>query len=225
MKISELISSIRGMNKFVNSESIISDRFIYNEASSIKNMLVKQEENKQRLFSVDAVFKTILNVSLTDVDTIEACGIDSDCFIRRSKDKLPKIIEGTGGPLIKAVTSLDGLTRVTIISEDSYARKLVINDKHAKNEPWAFIRNDYLYLPNVSWAAAKVSAIFENPEEVDALNDCGDGVNPDCLPMGEREFPIPNYLEDTLKELLNNRLLNYYHRIVEDTNLNKNSTK
>ncbi len=158
------------------------------------------------------------------VDTVEACGIESDCVVMRSKYKLPKIVESSGGYLLRKVTSLDATsgTVVTLITDLSYGRKLKIGDKHAKSEVWAFMRNGYLYMPNVKWPAVLVEGIFEDPDEIDALNACGDDEPISCTPIYEQEFPIPNYLEKALKDLLNNSLLNYYHRLREDTSQNKN---
>lgn len=226
MTISELISSIRGMNKLINADSRITDRFIYSEASSIKNTLLKQEENKQRLYIMSSLFKTINRVDMIKVDTIEACGIDSDCIIMRSKYKLPKIVESVGGYMIRKIASLDATsgTVVTITTDLSYGRKLKINDKHARNEVWAFIRNEFLYMPNVRWPAVIVEALFEDPDEIDNLNSCDQDII-ECTPAYERQFPIPNYLEKPLKDLLNNSLLNYYHRLQEDTNINKSNIK
>lgn len=211
------------MNKLINADSRITDRFIYNEAVSIKNTLLKQEQYKQRLFGVDNLFSTINKVDMIKVDTIEACGIDSDCYIMRSKDKLPNMIESFGGAIIRKVASLDGAhgTVVTVTTDLSFGRKLRINDKHAKNEVYAFIKNKYLYLPNAKWPAVLVEAIFEDPDEIESLNSCDDEKPIVCTPMYDRSFPIPNYLEKPLKDLLNNSLLNYYHRLQEDVNINK----
>lgn len=224
MTISELISSIRGMNKLINADSRITDRFIYAEAVSIKNTLLKQEADKQRLFSNSDLFSTLNKVELIEVDTIEACGIDSDCKIRRTKHKLPKIVQSAGGPLIRRVAALDGNSIATIITDISFIRKLGINDKHAKGDVLFYLAGEYGYFPNVTWPYAIIEAIFEDPDEVDNLNSCEkDTIN--CTPMHERTFPIPNYLETPLKTLLNNSLLNYYHRLREDTEINKNNLK
>lgn len=215
------------MNKLINADSRITDRFIYNEALSIKNTLLKQEQYKQRLFGVDNIFKTINKVDMIKVDTIEACGINSDCYIMRSKDPLPDMVESFGGPIIRKVASLDGAhgTVATITTDLSFGRKLRINDKHAKNEIYAFIKNKYLYIPNAKWPAALVEAVFEDPDEIDSLNSCDDEKPIVCTPIYDRAFPIPSYLEKPLKDLLNNSLLNYYHRLQEDVNVNKNPSK
>lgn len=215
------------MNKLINADARITDRFIYNEAISISNLLIKQEENKQRLYVMDSLFKTINYVEMIEVDTIEACGIESDCFIRRSKDKLPKIVESAGGYLVRKITSLDSTsgTVVTIITDLSYGRKLNINDKHAQKEVWAFLKNGYVYLVNADWPAILVEAMFEDPDEIENLNNCDDKDEITCTPAYERSFPVPNYLEKPLKDLLNNSLLNYYHRLQEDVNTNKNPSK
>ena len=221
MTNSELISSVRGMNKHVNADSRITDRFIYNEAISIKNNLLKQEENRNRLFSLPSLFKTLNKVELIEVDTVEACGIDSECVIKRTKEKLPKIVEGSGGYLVRNITSLDGTMSVSLSTELSVSRKISINDKHAKDEKYAYIRNEYMYFYNVEWDYVKIEAVFEDQELVDELNDCEDS-DIECQSAYDKTFPIPNYLEKSLKDILNESILRYYHRLRDDINVNKN---
>lgn len=215
------MSSVRGMNKMINADSRITDRFIFYEGLSIANTLIKQEENKRNIYILDSFFKVLNRVDLIDVDTIEACGIDSDCKIKRTKDVVPEILDTSSGRVVKSITSLDGSTEVTIITENSFARKLRINDKHAKDELWAFFRGDHIYFPNVIWPAVRIEAAWTNPEEIDNLNNC-DGGDITCTPAFDRTFPIPNYLEDPLKKLLNESLLRYYHQLREDPQINKN---
>jgi hypothetical protein len=209
------------MNKELNADSRITDRFIYNEALSVKNTLLKQEEGKNRLFKMNSLFKTLIKVPLIEVDSVEACGIQSDCAFKRTKDKFPKIIETAGGFLIRSVTSLDGSQSVTYVTENSLTRKLSINDRHAKNEQLFFIRHGYIYLYNINWDYIKVEAVFEDPDEIDNLNLC-DPKEVICRPAYEKEFSIPSYLDKPLKDLLNESLFRYYHRLKEDTQINKN---
>lgn len=210
------------MNKLINADSRITDRFIYNEAVSIKNVLLKQEEDKQRLYNTIGIFKTLNKVELVESNTIEACGIKSDCCILRTKYSLPKMVETVGGPLIRQVSSLDGSTNTNFITDLSFARKLAINDKDGNKEPLAFFKGDEnkIYFANVSWPYAIVQAVFEDPDEIDNLNSCDDD-KITCTAAFDRVFAIPNYLEKSLKDLLNNSLLNYYHRLVDDNEINK----
>lgn len=224
MTISELISSIRGMNRLINADNRLSDRFIYNEAVSIKNLLLKQESNKNRLFGSPTLFKTIKKLDLISVDTIEACDINSDCIIKRSKDRLPTIVESSGGYLVRSITSLDGSTSVFLTTDLAVARKSNIQDKHASKEPLSFIRDNYLYLVNVPWPFVRIEAIFESPDEIDSLNACDTEDEISCTAAFDQAFAIPNYLEDPLKKLLNEALLRYYHQLREDMQINKATT-
>lgn len=220
MTNSELISSVRGMNKQVNSDTRITDRFIYNEAVSIKNTLLKQEETKNRLFNLPSVFKMLNKAELIEVDSVEACDIDSECTTKRTKDKLPVIVETSGGYLIRNISSLDGHDTVNITNELSVVRKISINDKHAKDDKYAYIRNGYMYFFNVEWDYVRIEAVFEDQEEIDRLNNCDEKT--ECKSAYDKLFPLPNYLEKPLKDLLNESILRYYHRLKEDTTVNKN---
>jgi len=212
------------MNKEWTADSRITDRFIYNEAISVKSVLLKQEELKTRLWSFDATFRQINAVELIEIDTIEACGLKTDCKIKRTKYKLPEIFETSSGPLIKSVTSLDGSQSVFQIQETGWLRKQGINDRHAKNEIYFWVKNNYLYLPNIEWDYIKVEAAFKNFQEIDKLNNC-DGSPATCESAYELSFNIPEYLEKSLKDLLNESLLRYYHRLRFDDQVNKNPNK
>lgn len=213
------------MNRLINADTRITDRFIFNEANSIKNALLKQEQNKNRLYKFTTLFKTINKAELISVDTIEACGIDSDCIIRRTKKPLPKIIETSGGYLIRNVSSLDGSSIVYLTTDLSISRKLGSDDPHGKKEQLAFVRNNYLYFINLDWPYARIEALFEDPDEIDMLNNCEDNTDISCSPIYDRKFPIPNYLEDGLKKLLNEALLRYYHQYHDDPKINKSETQ
>lgn len=208
------------MNKEVNSDSRITDRFIYNEAISVKNLLLKQEEGKNRIFKMYSLFKTLLKVELIEVSSVEACGIDSDCTLKRTKDKLPVMIETAGGFLIKNVSSVDGGESLILTTELSLSRKISLNDKHAQNEGLFFFKNGYMYFYNIEWDYVMIEAVFEDPDEIDNLNLCNPEATP-CKPAYERQFSLPNYLDKSLKDLLNESLFRYYHRLKDDANINK----
>lgn len=220
MTIADLISSLRGTNKEWTADSRITDRFIYNEGVSVRNTLLKQEEDRNRLYALTSLFTTLNKVELVDTDTIEACGIRSDCKIKRTKDKLPDTIDSSGGSSIRTVSSLDGSQILTWTTDLSWVRKLNIKDKHAKGELFYFFKGDYIYFPNISWDYVRVEAMFEDPDLIDRLNDCAP--KGDCNSAYDREFTLPSYLEKGLKDLLNESLLRYYYRHPMDTHINKN---
>jgi len=169
---------------------------------------------------MNTIFKTFIKVPLIETDTIEACGIDSDCVIKRTKDKLPGIVETAGGFLIRNVFSLDSSQSLITTTELSVSRKITIGDKHAQNEGMYFIKNGYMYFYNINWDYVTIEAVWEDPDQIDNLNLC-EPLDVPCRPAYERSFSIPSYLEKSLKDLLNESLLRYYHRLREDTQIDK----
>lgn len=225
MTTSQLISSLRSTNKEWTADTRITDRYIYNEALSVTSLLFKQEEIKSRLMSFDSIFKTLKKVELIEVDSVEACGIKTDCIIKRTKYKLPEIFETAKGKIFRLVSSLDGSQSITGITQSSWVKKQSINDKHAKNELFYWIEDDYLYFPNISWDYVKIEAAFKNHNEIDILNECDPDESSNCSSAYDLTFNIPDYLEKSLKDLLNESLLRYYHRLRFDDLQNKNPAK
>ena len=60
-------------------------------------------------------------VDLIDVDKVAACcEVKSGVIIKRTKDKLPNIIEGINGPLLRTVASIDGSVDVVRTTPQLY---------------------------------------------------------------------------------------------------------
>jgi hypothetical protein len=120
----------------------------------------------------------------------------------RTKDKLPEMVEGTLGPLIKNVLSIDGSDKVYPTNSYTYVR--MSNSKNFKynKKKYYWYSEGYLYFPNVEWEAVMVEAAFNQNIEKYNCND-----NASCLSALDREVPLPDYLfaeveQLTLKELM-----------------------
>lgn len=233
MLIGEIISRVRISTKLDNADSRVTDKYLYNVIQTSRNTFLEREDNKKALIKNVSIFSTLNKIRLIEVDTVEACGLETDCFIKRTQFKLPKILEASWGVIIRGVTSTDGFTRVHETTELSYNRKLNINDNYNKDAYW-FYKNGYLYLPNVRWNYIKVDALFEDKSIVEALNECHiigcdddtcvgdpDKVNV-CESMQSREFVCPSYLESLIITAAEQEITQLLKRYPEDANINKN---
>ncbi len=77
--------------------------------------LIKREERVNSIFKYKNLFKEIPCLDLIEVSIIEACcaGVKTKCQVRRTRDKIPKIMEISDGPVIRSVTSLDYSRKTT----------------------------------------------------------------------------------------------------------------
>lgn len=222
MTIGENISRIRVVNKLQNADVKMSDRVIYNMMITARDWLIKNEDDKKALLRMAFLFKKLEYVELIETDTIEACGIDSECLIMRSKDKLPKMVKAAFGEIIKSVTSIDGKIDLNPTTRKSFNRKLDSDNYKYNEDTYYFIENDYIYLANADWDAISIYGFFEDPAEIDALNSCHNKDADICTPIKEREFACPSYLVAKIVEAVNAEIMNDYNRLKEDTTVNKN---
>jgi hypothetical protein len=108
--INDAVSRVRNVIKSVKEDVFMTDRFIYSVILKYAKMLIRRQDNEMKIFRVQSLFKTLPCVELIEVDKVEACctGIKSGCTIMRTKDRLPAVLDGAYGPIIRTVASVDG---------------------------------------------------------------------------------------------------------------------
>ena len=108
--IGEAISRVRNTLKAVKEDPFLTDRNIYFLLTKYAKTLIKREDNQFRLMKISSIFKVLPYIELIDVDKVEAgcVGVYSNCYFKRSKEKLPSILNGMFGPIIRTVSSIDG---------------------------------------------------------------------------------------------------------------------
>lgn len=196
--VGDSISRIRNIIKAVSEDAFITDRFIYSVINKYSTFVVKKDSKAEKKVNLYSFYKTIPCIELIEVDKVEACcnDIKSNCTIMRSKDKVPKIYQGEGGPLIKNLSSIDGsqtcyLTQPSIFVAMSKTKNFKYN-----NKKYFWYMNDYFYLPNVTWEAIKVDAIWDD----DISNYlCGDGSS--CVSRQDDGLGVPEYLIAEIEQL------------------------
>lgn len=190
LTIGQAISDIRNQIKSVTVDAFITDRFIYSLLLKHVSWLIKREDDKGMLRRYSNIFNTLDFLCLIEVDKSDTgcfC-IESGCTIRRSKDKLPPMYEGSYGPIIRAVTSIDGTTIVTQTFPSTFQQMLRQKLFQYNKTPYYYLLNDYLYLVNRDWPAIRVEALFRYGT---ARYKC----DPDpCIHRHDEPFAIPMYL-------------------------------
>lgn len=194
--IGEVVSRVRNQLKAVKQDPFLTDRFIFSLIQKHAHWLMKREDSKNRLMRFSSVIQTLGHVDLIDVDKVEACcaGITSECTIKRTKDKVPAFMQGYYGPLIRAVTSIDGsevmqATNPTTFTAMANTKKF----KYNKTKYYWYL-DGHLYFPNIEWEAIRIEGIFE--EDITRINcDTTD----DCLPRQDQSFNVPDYLHGEIE--------------------------
>ena len=194
--IGDAISRIRTTLKAVNEDSFLTDRTIYSSIIKYGQTLLKREDNQFRLMKISSIFKVLPYAELIDVDKVEAgcVGIFSNCYFKRTKEKLPTIFDGALGPVIRTVSSIDGTIEMFRTDPGTWVSITKSTTFKYNKRPYFWYLNGYLYCPNIDWEAIRIEAIFEG--KVDACD-----TDP-CLVRQDDPLLFPEYLFSEIEQFV-----------------------
>jgi hypothetical protein len=194
--IGEVVSRVRNQLKAVKQDPFLTDRFIFSLIQKHAHWLMKREDSKNRLMRFSSVIQTLGHIDLIDVDKVEACcaGITSECTIKRTKDRVPAFMQGYYGPLIRAVTSIDGSEIMQPTNPTTFTSMANTKKFRYNKTKYYWYLDGHLYFPNIEWEAIRIEGIFE--EDITKINcDTTD----DCLPRQDQSFNVPDYLHGEIE--------------------------
>jgi hypothetical protein len=161
--IGAVISRVRNAIKAVDTDSFVTDRMIYSNIIKFAKFYIKQQTGQSTQSRFNSLFVKLPCVDLIDVDKIEACcNVQSDIIIKRTREKLPGVMEGMQGPLLRSVASMDGYTEAFRTTPQLYSAMMKTSNARYNTTKYYWFLNGYLYLPNVNWDALAVEGIFED---------------------------------------------------------------
>jgi hypothetical protein len=194
--IGEAISRVRNTLKAVKEDAFLTDRTIYYSITKYGQTLLKREDNQFRLMKISSIFQVLPYVELIDVDKVEAgcLGIYSECYFKRSKDKLPTIFNGAMGPIIRTVSSIDGSIEMFRTDPGTWVSITKSTTFKYNKRPYFWYLNGYLYCPNIDWDAIRIEAIFEGQAETCTTDD--------CLVQQDQPLPLPEYLFSEVEQFV-----------------------
>ena len=198
-KVGDAISRVRNVLKAVKEDPFLTDRFIYSVIMKYAKAVIRRQDVEGKIFMQKALFKELPCIDLIEVDRIEACcvGIRTGCTFMRSKDKLPKLMEGGEGPMIRTITTVDQSQTLQKTYPSVYANMTKIpNFKYNKNNYYWYL-DGHIYIPGVMWEAVRMEAIFD--ESIEQLI-CSNDQNY-CQPEQDRDLSIPDYLYAEIEQM------------------------
>jgi hypothetical protein len=201
--IGDVISRVRREIKAVKQDAFLSDRFLYSLITKHASWLMKREDSANKLLKFDSIVQVIPYVELVDADKVDAgCrGIYSGCTIKKSKYCLPELFDGYGGPLFRAITSLDGMQEVSLTDPVIYVN-ITKQSSHKYNKSlYGWFLDGHLYFPNLEWDAVRVEGIFSGDVKGYACGDCAA-----CSSRQEQAFNVPGYLHGDMENHVMNDL-------------------
>ena len=190
-KISEVIARIRGQVKAEVQDAFVTDRYIYSLIIKQAKFLMRRQDFANKLMKFNSIWNFLPFVQLIEVDKVEAhcTGIQSGCTIKRTIDKLPNMIEGYWGPLIRTVSSIDNSLELYPTQPGTYTSMTKTTSFKYNKSKFFWYLNGYLYFPNIEWDAVRVEAVFDD-DIGDWLCDSADK----CIPRYEQKINIPEFL-------------------------------
>jgi hypothetical protein len=160
--IAEAISRVRNGIKAVDADSFITDRLIYSNILKYAKMFIKRQDGQTSQAKFNSLYKRLPCIDLIEVDKVAACcEVQSGVKIKRSKDKLPSILEGSNGPLLRTVASIDGSTEVFRTTPQLYTSLQKTSGFKYNKKKYYWLLDNYLFIPNVEWDSAQIDGIFE----------------------------------------------------------------
>lgn len=197
--IGEFTSRVRNQVKAVKQDAFLTDRSIYSLIKKHSSWLMKRQDSSNQLMNHDSIFQVIGFVELEDVDKVQAgCrGILSECPIKRTVDKLPSLLEGYSGPLLRRVSSLDGSDELQPVAPSTYVSMTKLKTQRFNKQKYYWFLEGYLYIPNVEWDAVMVEGVFEDDVSGYACKECGETAN--CTQRQNQKLNIPLYLHGELE--------------------------
>ncbi len=195
--IGEAISRVRNTLKAVKEDAFLTDRTIYYSLLKYGQTLLKREDNQYRLMKISSIFTVLPYVELIDVDKIEAgcTGVYSGCYFKRSKDKIPGILSGMMGPIIRTVSSIDGTDIMYRTQPGTWVSITKSTTFKYNKRRYFWFSEGYLYCPNVEWDAIRVEAIFDADKSAYLCSE-----EDQCKPRQDNAFPFPEYLFSEMEQ-------------------------
>lgn len=204
MTIADSISRVRNILKAVKEDPFLTDRFIASMIMKYAKLLIKRQDDQDKIMRFQSLFKVLPCVDLIEVDKIEACcsGIKSKCIIKRTKEKLPPLLEGAYGPLFRTISSID----TSVLMYKTYPSTYTVmanttNFKYNKQKYYWFL-DGYLYFPNIVWDAVRVEGLFDG--DITSFSCQTEDV---CKPIQEQTVSIPEYLFAEIEQMVIKEML------------------
>lgn len=219
--IRQYISNIRGSQKLLTSDALISDRFIASELRNAANLIVSQQMDKRKLWQSPNLFTPILCLEMEKIPLTECCEYTGDREVAMSKKSLPNIGEGIWGLAIQLVTGMDQSKKFIETTPSRYANLLKLN--LTTKDIYYWIQNQKLYISNADTKLSNLFAYFTEDVANDLLypgKDCKCATPPDinnlCVNPLDKPFKFPANRFSDIENIVLDRLNKTFNRKKED---------
>ena len=193
--IGDAISRVRNTLKAVKEDPFLTDRVIYSSLIKYGQTLLKREDNQFRLMKISSIFQVLPYIELINVDKVEAgcLGVYSGCYFKRSKEKLPTILDGAMGPIIRTTSSIDGSIEMFRTDPGTWVSMTRTTTWKYNTRKYFWYLDGYIYCPNIDWDAIRMEAIFQG-----VTDPCSD----QCDIAQNKALSLPEYLFSEVEQFV-----------------------
>lgn len=219
MNNKEFVARVLNGLKSLSKDNRISRRFILKVGQEKAKFLISQKAGENSLYRESNLLSSLDCFELKKVDIIKCPIIEfRTCKqLMRSKKKLPELIYSKYGASIKEVTSLDGEYLLKYITPYQY--RLNKQRKTDSRELYFYLKDGYLYLPDLEIQMVQVSLITLDLYELNELSECK---NEDCKSAWDFEFICSDKLmESVVAETIKEVALSKQIQADQNPNLNE----
>lgn len=178
-----------------SDDSTIGSRYVYSILKGVRSELLRQEIEKKGGAWANFPMQTLSKFELSKVDIVESVEYEAGIPLLKSIVPFPELMDTKSGKVLSGIFLPNGqqvdLTTYTAWRNNESRR-------YKSKIPMAYIRDRYLVVVNYPIDTPKlyvdVDGLYENPEEVDALNDKSCTAQK-CLYYPALPFYLPQYLE------------------------------
>lgn len=191
----QIIAKIRQRLKEVSSDSMYSNRGLWNDFYTEAKLWIKRDaDGDRKIYKTNEIWTPVC-LSFTEVSPLlcTCVNLPLECKIYRSTFKVPPMLETSTGPLYRMLATVDNSYQFVLVTPNEFQRKIKIRYNRGK---YAFIFDGYLWT-NQSYPRLILSAVFEDIEEAKKFScnsDTPDSVK-NCGSKLSSLSGVPDYIE------------------------------
>lgn len=191
----EIVYNIKELMKDHTDDTLMSDRHILFLFKTYRAMFLRQlYSDRAKGLDDSAIQSLCLDMEPADRGV---CGINTDCYINRSKKRLPNLLSLRGRAALKSVgPAIVGSPNFDII--DARDAAICMADPYATNS--VFVDDGYLYVVGPTPAVKlmkcmRVQGVFDDPEALEEFSNCCNcsATEAPCV-TDETEYPVPGHM-------------------------------
>lgn len=205
-----------------NADSNYTNQFLYNVLLNHAKWLIKREVSAGRIYINNSFFQTLSCQEVIEVSTIDpCCPVKTNCKIYRTKNKLPEMWIDNQGPIVKAISSIDGTTDFFPTSATTWQSKKLDPYQQMSDTKYTFFADNYFWFPEHNPHRVNIFGFYT--DDITQFNDCSE--KPPCIRFLDTQFMLPGWLEAEMFAKALEQVAGITKRLPEDEQIDKNTNR